>query len=49
MLAEKFILVLETIRSRRGNDQSGRVVSSSPHVPIQLPQVASSRNQDGAN
>jgi hypothetical protein len=49
MLAEKFILVLETIRSRSDNDQSGRVVSNSPHVPIQLPLVAPSRSQERGN
>lgn len=38
MLAEKFILVLESlIRSRSHPDGSPRVVSSSPHVPVRLP------------
>ena len=38
MLAEKFFLVLETlIRSRAHADGSPRVVSTSPHVPVTLP------------
>jgi hypothetical protein len=36
MLAEKFFLILETIRSHVG-DGSVRVVSTSPHIPIKLP------------
>jgi hypothetical protein len=34
MLSEKFILVLEAIRRQQGD---GRVVSTSPHVPVTLP------------
>jgi hypothetical protein len=37
MLAEKFILLLETIRSHTYQDDSPRVVSTSLHVPIRLP------------
>lgn len=38
MLAEKFFLVLESlIRSRAAPDDSPRIVSSSPHVPVKLP------------
>jgi hypothetical protein len=42
MLAEKYMLLLETIRSlgERGPayaDGSPRVISTSPHVPVQLP------------
>jgi len=38
MLAEKFILLIETLtRSRAYPDGSPRVVSTSPHVPIKLP------------
>jgi hypothetical protein len=37
MLAEKFFLVLETIRSNRGPDRTPRVVSTSPHIPVKLP------------
>jgi hypothetical protein len=36
MLAEKFILLLETLRSLRHDDGSPRVVSTSPHVPVKL-------------
>lgn len=39
MLSEKFILMLETLlRSRVYSDGSPRVVSSSPHVPVKLPE-----------
>lgn len=34
MLAEKFIVLLEAIRRHQID---GRVVSSSPHVPVVLP------------
>jgi hypothetical protein len=37
MLAEKFLLFLETLKSRSYADGSPRVVSSAPHVPIKLP------------
>jgi len=37
MLAEKFFLMLETLKSRTYSDGSPRVVSSSPHVPVNLP------------
>jgi hypothetical protein len=37
MLAEKFILVLETVISRTYPDGSPRIVSTSRHVPIKLP------------
>ncbi len=38
MLSEKFILVLETLRSHGSpGDGSPRVVSTSPHVPVKLP------------
>ena len=36
MLAEKFFLMLETLRSQRQEDGAPRVVSSSPHVPVEL-------------
>jgi hypothetical protein len=46
MLAEKFILLIETLRSQNRLESSGsqtrrdgsqRVASSSPHVPVELP------------
>jgi hypothetical protein len=37
MLAEKFILLLETVISRTYPDGSSRIVSTSRHVPIKLP------------
>jgi hypothetical protein len=36
MLAEKFILLLETLRSQRYPDGSPRIVSTSLHVPVKL-------------
>jgi hypothetical protein len=36
MLAEKFILLLETLR-RGTEDGSPRVISTSPHVAVKLP------------
>jgi hypothetical protein len=39
MLAEKFFLLLETLKSRTCPDGSLRVVSSSPHVPVKLPSL----------
>lgn len=42
MLAEKFFLFLESIiRSQTYTDGAPRVVSSSPHVPVKLPQQGS--------
>jgi hypothetical protein len=37
MLAEKFFLLLETLRSHSYPDGSPRVASTAPHVPIKLP------------
>jgi hypothetical protein len=38
MLAEKFMLLLEALRARTSYaDGSPRVISTSPHVPVQLP------------
>jgi hypothetical protein len=37
MLAEKFFLLIETLRSRSYPDGSPIVVSTSPHVPVKLP------------
>jgi len=37
MLAEKFILLLETIKSHSNPDGSPRVVSTSRHIPVKLP------------
>ncbi len=40
MLAEKFLLVVESLirtQSQTHSDGSTRVVSTSPHVPVQLP------------
>ena len=45
MLAEKFLLLLETLRSRAQPDGGVRVVSSSPHIPVTLPEVKSPPSQ----
>jgi hypothetical protein len=37
MLAEKFLLLLETLRSHSHPDGSPIVVSTSRHIPIELP------------
>jgi hypothetical protein len=40
MLAEKFFLMLESLIKTQGQthrDGSQRIVSTSPHVPVQLP------------
>jgi hypothetical protein len=37
MLAEKFFLLLETIKSRTYSDGSHVVASTSQHVPMELP------------
>jgi hypothetical protein len=37
MLAEKFFLLIETLRSRSHPDGSPMVISTSPHVPVKLP------------
>jgi hypothetical protein len=40
MLAEKFLLVVESLirtQSQAHPDGSARVISTSPHVPVQLP------------
>jgi hypothetical protein len=42
MLAEKFILLMETLKSHASPDGAPRVVSTSPHVPVKLP-AASNR------
>lgn len=39
MLAEKFIL-LEALKRSHYADGSPRVVSTSPHVPVRLPETA---------
>jgi hypothetical protein len=36
MLAEKFMLFLETLKSRTRPDGSAIVISTSPHVPIKF-------------
>ncbi len=45
MLAEKFLLLLETLRSRAQPDGYEGVASSSPHIPVHLPEVKSPPSQ----
>jgi hypothetical protein len=40
MLAEKFFLLMEMLRSHTQPDGSPRVLTTSPHVPISLPSAA---------
>jgi len=44
MLAEKFILLLETVISRTHPDGGPIVVSGSQHVPIKLPSESARRS-----
>ena len=37
MLAEKFFLMLEALKRSTYADGSPRVVSTSPHIPVNLP------------
>jgi hypothetical protein len=39
VLAEKFFLLLETLKSRSYPDGSPRVTSTSLHVPMELPRA----------
>jgi hypothetical protein len=37
MLAEKFFLVLETLRSQTSKDKQQVVTGTTPHIPVALP------------
>jgi hypothetical protein len=37
MLAEKFFLLLETLKNNAQPDKSPRIISTSPHVAVKLP------------
>jgi len=43
MLAEKFLLRLETLKSCNHPDGSPRVVGTSPHIPVKLPAAKQSK------
>jgi hypothetical protein len=45
MLAEKFLLLLETLRSHAHDDGSLRVISTSPHIAINLAEVGSGQSR----
>jgi hypothetical protein len=49
MLAEKYMLLLETLRSQAERspayaDGAPKVISTSPHIPVQLPGSANQKN-----
>src|SRR4029077_17514359 len=48
MLAEKFILLIETLKSHASPDGSYPVVSTSPHVPVKLPAASNKSFRDRA-
>jgi hypothetical protein len=48
MLAEKFLLVFETLRSRAFDDVSPSVISTAPHIPIK-PQRGKQMSGKAAN
>jgi len=48
MLAEKFFLLLETLRSHSSDDKPPVVISIAPHVPIKLPR-SKKANPEAAN
>ena len=45
MLAEKFLLLLETLRSHAHDDGSPSVISTSPHVAVDLVEANLSRDR----
>jgi hypothetical protein len=45
MLAEKFLLLLETLRSNAHDDGAPRIISTSPHIAIDLVQADPSRGR----
>ena len=45
MLAEKFLLLLETLRSHANDDGSPRIISTSPHIAIDLAETNPSRDR----
>src|ERR1700753_1204578 len=45
MLAEKFILLLETLRSHAHDDGAPRVISTSPHIAIDVAETNPSRDR----
>jgi hypothetical protein len=48
MLAEKFFLILETLRSHSSDDKPPIVISTAPHVAIKLPRKKKA-NPEAAN
>ena len=45
MLAEKFLLLLETLRSNAHDDGAPRVISTSPHIAIDVAETNPSRDR----
>lgn len=48
MLAEKFLLLLETLRSNAYDDSAPRIVTTSPHIAIELAGTRFARDRGGA-
>jgi hypothetical protein len=49
MLAEKFILFLETLISHASDGKPHIVISTSPHIPIKLPRRKKRAGPEAAN
>jgi hypothetical protein len=45
MLAEKFLLLLETLRSNAHDDGAPRIISTSPHIAVDLADTGPSRDR----
>jgi hypothetical protein len=45
MLAEKFLLLLETLRSNAHDDGATRIISTSPHIAIDLAETKPDRDE----
>jgi len=49
MLAEKFLLLLETLRSNAHDDGAPRIISTSPHVAIDRAETRSGQDEPRRN
>lgn len=48
MLAEKFLLLLETLRNNSHDDGAPRIISTSPHIAMNLANANSNRARQTA-